>query len=154
MTEVPVGISERRGERRLPMAAAVLVDGLLYLLLPAQFRVSDLGAFAYPAFLLILVILIMGDPGRINRETRWLRAATGVMIGAMTVATAASAVRLVVLISGARDPQRNRAAAGHRRDYLGHGGHCVRTLVLASRLRRTGGPRSFLVPGDAGLPLS
>ncbi len=81
------------------MAAAVVVNGLLYLLLPAQFRVSDLGAFAYPAFLLVLVaVLILGDPGRIDRETRWLRTVTGVMIGAMTVATAASAVRLVVLI--------------------------------------------------------
>ena len=84
MAEVPAGNTERRGERRLPMTAAVLVDGVLYLLLPAQFRVLDIATYAYPAFLLILVaILILGDPGRIDRQTRWLRAVTGVMIAAV-----------------------------------------------------------------------
>ena len=99
MAEVPANSADMRGERRLPMTAAVLVDGLLYLFLPAQFRVLDIATYAYPAFLLILVaILTLGDPGRIDRQTRWLRTVTGVMIGTMTVATAAAAVRLVVLI--------------------------------------------------------
>ena len=73
------------------MTVAVLVDGLLYLLLPAQFRVLDIATYAYPVFLLMLMaILILGDPGRIDRQTRWLRAVSGVMIGTMTVATAAA----------------------------------------------------------------
>lgn len=41
-------------------------------------------------------MLIVGDPGRIDRENRWLRITTGVMVATITVATSVSAVRLVV----------------------------------------------------------
>jgi uncharacterized membrane protein len=79
------------------MALAVLVAGGLFLLIPEDFRVSSAAVFAYPAFLLVLLgILIVGDPGRIDREKRWLRVTTGVMIAVITVAAAISAVRLVV----------------------------------------------------------
>jgi hypothetical protein len=46
--------------------------------------------------LLLLALLVVGDPGRIDRERRWLRITTGVMIGIITAGVAVSAVRLVV----------------------------------------------------------
>ncbi len=80
------------------MAAAVLVAGLLRTTLPPELRLHD----ARPVFailLLVLVIaLIVGDPGRIDRQTRWLRVLTGVLIGLITVANGGSSIRLVVSI--------------------------------------------------------
>ncbi|MEZ5116417.1 MAG: hypothetical protein R2737_09130 [Candidatus Nanopelagicales bacterium] len=91
------GPAARQGERRLPMALAVAVAAGLYLVLPPDFRLTEAAVWAYPAFLLgLLVVLILGDPGRIDRERRWLRVTTGVMVAAITVAAAVSAVRLVV----------------------------------------------------------
>jgi hypothetical protein len=41
------------------------------------------------------VILIVGDPGRIDRDSRWLRVLTGTLIGLISVVNASAAVRLV-----------------------------------------------------------
>jgi hypothetical protein len=91
------GRAGRVGERRLPMALAVLAAGGLYSLIPDDFRIASAFAVAYPVFLLVfLAVLIAGDPGRIDRDKRWLRVTTGAMIGLITVGTAVSAVRLVV----------------------------------------------------------
>ncbi len=91
------GPESRQGERRLPMALAVLAAGVLYLFVPADFRVSEATHYGYPALLVVfLVVLIIGDPGRIDRESRWLRVVTGLLIVTITLASAASAVRLVV----------------------------------------------------------
>jgi len=97
MTERAGSRTPRTGERRLPMALAVLVVGGLFLLIPEDFRVSSAAVVVYPPFLLVLLgILIVGDPGRIDREKRWLRVTTGVMIAVITVTTAMSALRLVL----------------------------------------------------------
>jgi cell division protein FtsW (lipid II flippase) len=81
----------RRGERRLPMALAVLVAAVLYLFIPEQFRLTEVAHYVYPMFLFVLVlILVIGDPGRIDREQRWLRVTTGVMVATITIATAYS----------------------------------------------------------------
>lgn len=77
------------------MAAAVVAVAVLHELVPADFRI--LPAFVYPVFLFcFLAVLIIGDPGRIDRERRWLRVTTFLMIGLITLVTAVSAVRLVV----------------------------------------------------------
>jgi len=87
----------RQGERRLPMALAVLAAGALYLFVPEDFRISEATHYAYPALLVVfLVVLVVGDPGRIDRDRRWLRVVTGLLIVTITLASAASAVRLVV----------------------------------------------------------
>src|SRR5207245_10911061 len=56
------------GERRWPMAVAVLIAGGLRVFLPNQLRLDD----ARPAFIVVLaaliVALIVGDPGRIDRQ--------------------------------------------------------------------------------------
>lgn len=86
------------------MALAVLVAAGLYLFVPEQFRVSEVARYAYPLFLLVLVVILtVGDPGRIDREKRWLRVTTGVMVATITIATGISAVRLVVgILQGAQ----------------------------------------------------
>lgn len=84
----------RQGERRWPMAAAVVSVGVLQELVPDDFRV--LPRLVYPILLLgFLVVLITGDPGRIDRQRRWLRVTTLLMFGLITLATATAAVRLV-----------------------------------------------------------
>ncbi len=85
------------------MAIAVLTAAGLYLLIPAAFRVWEPLHFGYPSFLLLLLlVLIVGDPGRIDRDKRWLRITTGVMVAIITLATAAAVIRLVVgLLTGA-----------------------------------------------------
>lgn len=86
-----------RAERRWPMALAVMVAGLLFELLPADFQMFPDQAFVYPLFLAaFLVVLTVGDPGRIDRQRRWLRVTTGMMIATITLVTAIQAVRLVV----------------------------------------------------------
>ncbi len=84
----------QRGERRWPMAVAVLSVGVLEEFVPDDFRL--LPRFVYPTFLLcFLAVLVLGDPGRIDRQRRWLRVTTFAMIGLITVVTTAAAVRLV-----------------------------------------------------------
>jgi uncharacterized membrane protein len=88
---------QRRGERRLPMALAVLTAAAMYLLIPADFRLNDGARAAYPIVLLVLLgVLLIGDPGRIDREQRWLRVVTGLLILTITAATAFSVVRVVL----------------------------------------------------------
>ncbi|MGH3419489.1 MAG: hypothetical protein ACRDOD_07865, partial [Streptosporangiaceae bacterium] len=49
----------------------------------------------------LLVILILGDPGRIDRDSASLRLLTGTLIGLISAVNAAAAVRLVAGIIGA-----------------------------------------------------
>lgn len=86
-----------RAEQRWPMALAVLIVGFAFELLPSDFQLFPQLSFLYPVFLAaFLVVLIIGDPGRIDRQRPWLRVTTGLMIATITVATAVEAVRLVI----------------------------------------------------------
>jgi hypothetical protein len=86
------------GERRWPMAAAVLLAGALRIFLPPELRLHD----ARPVFIVVLAVLIValivGDPGRIDRQKTWLRVLTAVLIGVITLVNAGSSVRLVYAI--------------------------------------------------------
>ena len=76
------------------MALAILVTAGLHVALPAQYRVQP--RWVVPAVLLaLLAALIIGDPGRIDREKPWLRAVTGITIAFITVANLFSAGRLI-----------------------------------------------------------
>ena len=87
----------RRAETRWPMALAVVVAGVLHEFLPHGFQAFSWAYLAYPAFLTVfLVVLVVGDPGRIDRDRRWLRVTTGLMIGVITLVNGAAAIRLVV----------------------------------------------------------
>ena len=79
------------------MVSAALAAGVLHQLLPESFRVEP--HWIYPVFLVVfLVVLIVGDPGVIDRDYRWLRVTTGLMIGLITAVNGVAALRLVVKI--------------------------------------------------------
>jgi hypothetical protein len=84
------------------MALAVLAAGGLRAALPSELRNGD-ARWAFVAVLVVLLaILIIGDPGRIDRDSTWLRVMTGTLLGLITAVNAAAAVRLVAgIIDGA-----------------------------------------------------
>ena len=83
------------GESRWPMALAVLAAGGLRAALPSQLRSGD-ARWAFIAILVVLLaVLIIGDPGRIDRDSTWLRVMTGTLIGLISAVNAVAAVRLV-----------------------------------------------------------
>ena len=77
------------------MALAVLATGFFRALLPAQVRLANRWLLLV-IIVVLLGVLIIGDPGRIDRDRPWLRVLTMCMISVITVANAASAVRLAV----------------------------------------------------------
>jgi hypothetical protein len=95
--------SRRTGERRWPMALAVLATGGLRAALPPELRNGD-ARWAFVAVdAVLLAILIIGDPGRIDRDSTWLRVMTGTLIGVISAVNAGAAVRLVAgIIDGAK----------------------------------------------------
>jgi hypothetical protein len=83
------------GEPRWPMALAVVAAGALHATLPRQLRVVDV-PWLIPAFILALLgALTIADPGRIDRQSSWLRAMTDVLIAFITVVNGWAAVKLV-----------------------------------------------------------
>jgi uncharacterized membrane protein len=77
------------------MAVAVLVAAILHAFLPSELRLGQSPWLPWVAFAM-LVILIIGDPGRINRVRTWTRVMTDILIGFITLANAYAAVMLVV----------------------------------------------------------
>ena len=76
------------------MALAILAAAFLHVVLPAEYRVNP--PWVAPVLLLaLLATLIVGDPGRIDRQRTWLRIVTGAVIAFITVANMYAAVRLV-----------------------------------------------------------
>jgi hypothetical protein len=83
------------------MAVAVLAAGGLRGVLPPALRNGDT-RWAFVAVVVVLLgILVIGDPGRIDRDSAWLRIMTGTLIGLISAVNAAAAVRLVAGIIGA-----------------------------------------------------
>jgi len=80
------------------MGLAVLVAGLLRASLPSQLRNGDARWVVLVLEVVLLGVLIVGDPGRIDRDQPWLRVLTDILIGIITLANAAAAIRLVVAI--------------------------------------------------------
>lgn len=77
------------------MAIGVSTAMVLQLVAPEAGRLTP--RWFIPSFeLLLLVILIAGDPGRIDRRSRFLRQVTTVLVAAMTFATVAGVTVLVV----------------------------------------------------------
>lgn len=91
-----------RGEHWWPVALAILVTAGLHVALPAQYRVNP--RWVVPVVLFVLLaVLIIGDPGRIDRQKPWLRAVTGIIIAFITVANLFSAARLVAdILTGSK----------------------------------------------------
>jgi len=87
-----------RGEARWPMALAVIVTGLLRATMPPELRNGDARWLFLVLLAALLGALIIGDPGRIDRDVPWLRILTSALIGVITLANADAAIRLVVSI--------------------------------------------------------
>lgn len=86
--------SRTKGEHWWPVVLAIAVAAGLHVALPARYRVQP--QWVLPTVLFVLVVaLIIGDPGRINRQRRWLRVITAAVVVALTVANLLAAVRLV-----------------------------------------------------------
>jgi hypothetical protein len=85
-----------KGERRWPMAAAVLAAGLLRLALPSELRLHDARGIFILALVVLVVALVVGDPGRIDRDRTWLRVLTAALIGIITIVNFGSATRLIL----------------------------------------------------------
>jgi uncharacterized membrane protein len=95
--EPPQGqLKARLAEPRWPMALAVVATGLLRAALPPELRNGDAAWLFLVLVVGLLAVLIIGDPGRIDRDRPWLHNLTSVLIGLITVANADAAVRLVV----------------------------------------------------------
>jgi hypothetical protein len=107
------------------MAVAILVAGALRYTLPTDLRIND--APWLLAFMVVVMLgaLIIGDPGRIDRQAPWLRVLTDVLIAAITIANGASAIRLVSGIINT-DPFTNDA-----KTLLASGGAIWLTNVIA-----------------------
>jgi hypothetical protein len=80
------------------MAVAVLATGVLRAGLPTHLRAGDSRWLYLVVVTVLLGILIIGDPGRIDRDKRWLRIMTVSLIGLISLVNATAAVRLVASI--------------------------------------------------------
>jgi hypothetical protein len=98
-----------RGEQRWPMAAAVLLTGALRIALPPELRVRDTPWGALLVLAVLMVAIVIGDPGRIDRQTRGLRILTGTLIAVISLTNGGSSIRLVLGIYNGQtfteDPQ-------------------------------------------------
>ena len=114
-----------RGEHWWPVAAAIVVAAGLHVVLPVRYRVQP--AWVVPAVLLVLLVaLVAGDPGRIDRQRTWLRTVTGIVIGVIATANLLAAIRLVVDILAS-----NRLYADNPAGLLAAGGVIWSTNVIA-----------------------
>jgi hypothetical protein len=83
------------------MALAVLTAGGLRAVLPPELRAGDARwVFVVVVLVPLLAVMIIGDPGRIDRDSTWLRVLTGTLIGLISAVNASAAVRLVAGIIG------------------------------------------------------
>src|ERR1700722_10127327 len=95
--EIELASPSERGEHWWPVALAIIVAAGLHVALPARYRVQP--AWVLPVVLLgLLAVLIVGDPGRIDKQRNWLRVVTGAVIACLTVANLLAAGRLVAEI--------------------------------------------------------
>jgi hypothetical protein len=114
-----------RGEHWWPVALAIIVVAGLHVALPASYRVQP--AWLVPAVLIaLLVVLVIGDPGRIDRQKAWLRIVTSAVIALITLANLLAAVRLVVDIL-----TNNKLFANHPGGLLAAGAVIWATNVIA-----------------------
>src|SRR6187401_3741378 len=104
MAHAPVGDSDQpsggqarlpvQGEPRWPMAGAVLVSVAMQFALPDRHVLSPTVLFP-TVEVLLLVVLLIGDPGRIDKRSRALKRLTLALVIVMTVDNLAGVAELV-----------------------------------------------------------
>ena len=107
-------LSHRRiahGENRLPPAAAVIVAAAVYALLPESLLFAP--RYVIPAVeLALLVALVVTNPRRLVRQTRWSRAVSVLL---MTVMIVTNLVALGILVHSDHRRARRAPACCSRR---------------------------------------
>jgi hypothetical protein len=108
VADVPGASADKKrtdiGEPRWPMALAVLTAGALHGVLPTELRalppelLGDARWWYLVVVTVLLGVLIIGDPGRIDKENHWLRALTIGLIALISADNALEAGRLVASI--------------------------------------------------------
>jgi hypothetical protein len=124
----PKPAEAERGEHWWPVALAIVVAALLHVALPAKYRVNP--SWVLPVVLGgLLAALIIGDPGRIDRQKTWLRVVTSIVIICLTAANLIAAGRLVhdILTS-------NKLFANNANGLLATGGVIWATNIIAFSL--------------------
>ena len=121
-----VGVpAAERGEHWWPVALAIVAVVVLHVVLPARYRVQPV--WVVPVVLLaLLAVMMVGDPGRIDRQKTWLRVLMGIIIAFLTVANLMAALRLVVDIL-----TNNKLYANNPAGELAAGGVIWATNVIA-----------------------
>lgn len=123
---LPAWLRPGRGEHRLPAALAVLALIALQLALPPTLAMRP--SWPLPAIeLVLLLVLSIADPGRVNRESSVLR---GLGLGLVTVASLATAYSAYLLIVGIAT---NRTVE-NRAELFVHGGMIWLTNVIVFAL--------------------
>jgi hypothetical protein len=89
-------------ESRWPMAAAVVAFALLDSYLPDSLRITP--PWVPPVVVAVpLIAMILGDPGKIDRQERWLRIVSVCLVGVLIATAILATVRLTgELINGSR----------------------------------------------------
>jgi hypothetical protein len=82
------------GESRWPMVLAVLAVVGLSFVPPARFTIGGLPVFPLVA-LVLLAVLVIGDPGRIDRRSGWLRNVSFALIGVLLLGAILGTVVLI-----------------------------------------------------------
>jgi len=95
------------------MALAVITASVLHALLPPELKAQQ--SVWVPALsAVVLVVLIVADPGRIDRVAKWTRVVTGILFGFITLANALSVSLLIqgILDNSSFDTARDLLYAG------------------------------------------
>jgi len=117
-----------RGEHWWPVALAIAAAAMLHVALPARYRLDP--AWVVPVVMFtLLAALVIGDPGRIDRQKAWLRVVTDIVIGFITVANMFAGVHLVADIL-----TNNKLFANNATGLLATGGVIWVTNVIAFAL--------------------
>jgi hypothetical protein len=89
------------GESRWPMVIAVFSVMALGLVPPSRITVANIPVLPLVVGIL-LVVLVLGDPGRIDRRSRWLRNVSYALVGVLVFGAILGTVQLIVdLVNGA-----------------------------------------------------
>jgi hypothetical protein len=124
-SQVKPAQAAERGEHWWPVALAIIAVVGLHVALPAKYQVAP--PWVTPVVLLgLLAALVIGDPGRIDRQKPWLRVTTSVVIALLTLANLAAAGRLVADILTS-----NKLFANNAIGLLAEGGVVWATNVIA-----------------------
>ena len=135
-TDEPAFATPVLGESRWPMAIAVLVLMAAALIAPPRLTILPGWLLAATEGLLLLA-LIVEDPGRIDRTGPWQRRTSIALVVVILASTlGATALLIYDLMTGSLADESRRSVAARRREGLAWQQHRLRVPLLGVRRRR------------------